>query len=295
MRKETFRLAVQMFLQAKRCEWSTERTAVWYAHQLRLLDEYLRQTGRECIDETVIREFINRRKQGTSLHTAHGTFRALHCFFRWCVAEGLTDTDLMRHTKPPRTPEPIKPILHEQDLHRILQHAGDGWIGERNRALILCLLDTGARIAEACRMRVRDVKSDRAEVLGKGGKARTLYLSARTRAAILRYLNACPYHLQEDDPLWQGLYGPLTPHGCSVILHNIGKRAGIPWFRPHCLRRTFATWALQDGMDMESLRLMLGHSDIRTTERYIRMDDAHLRETHHRFSPLNRLNRRRRP
>ncbi len=195
--------------------------------------------------------------------------------------------------KPKAHPR-VKPALSEGELAAILKACeGKGWLHLRNRALVLVLLDTGMRLSEAQRLTVADAKRERLVILGKGEKERMAFLSVETRLALKRYLKACPYALNDDAPLWWGRYGALTLWGLKLALKRLGQRAGVP-LGAHKLRRSFATWSLRNGCDLERLRLLMGHSDYATLRRYLALLESDLKEAHERYSPLTTLRGRKR-
>jgi integrase/recombinase XerD len=95
--------------------------------------------------------------------------------------------------------------------------------------------------------------------------------------------------------LWQGRYGNLTLYGLKLAIRKVGKRAGLK--RPlgaHTFRRTFATWSLRNGIDLEHLRQLMGHSDYTVLRQYLALVEADLKQAHHQHSPLRNLRNRKR-
>jgi site-specific recombinase XerD len=181
-------------------------------------------------------------------------------------------------------------------VEQILQACdGKDWLRLRDKALILLLLDTGLRIHEAHKLTVADAQQETVLIRGKGGKQRVVFLSAEVRLAIKRYLKACPYPLTDESPLWWGRNGALTLWGIMEVVEKIGKRAGLK--RPlgaHAFRRTFATWSLRSGIDLEQLRQLMGHSDYSVLRQYLSLVEADLKRAHQQHSPLNNLRNRKR-
>ncbi len=165
---------------------------------------------------------------------------------------------------------------------------GKDWLRLRDRALILLLLDTGLRIHEAHSLRVVDILDSTCIVRGKGGKHRVVAFSPETRLALQRYLKACPYHPQAEQPLWYGGKGALTLNGIKQVVRDAGKRAGLP-VGAHQLRRTFATWSLRQGISLEHLRLLMGHSDLKVLQQYLALVEEDLKQAHEQYSPLKVL------
>jgi len=185
----------------------------------------------------------------------------------------------------------VKPALTPDEVEQIL-HACEGkeWLRLRDKALCLLLLDTGLRIHEAHALTVEDASRNALFIRGKGGKQRVVFLSHEVRLAIRRYLNACPFAPIGDAPLWWGKYGALTLHGLLEVIQKIGKRAGLPkHLGAHAFRRTFATWSLRSGIDLEQLRQLMGHSDYTVLRQYLALVEADLKQAHQQHSPLNNL------
>ena len=173
----------------------------------------------------------------------------------------------------PFSPEGVQALLSACDRHTP--------IGARNYAIALCLLDTGLRAAEFASLRVGavDMRSGLVTVMGKGGKQRQVRVGVKARGAVLKMLG---YRrgAKPGDPLWLAYDGltqetvgeqgrSLTMHGVQVMLRRLGERAGVKPCGPHRFRRTFALWCLRDGMDLHSLRLLMGHSTLAVLQRYL--------------------------
>ena len=239
---------------------------------------------------------IERQRTGVSAHTLRNAYRLPRLFWRWCMREELTTNDPFAKVEKPKAPATVKPALTPDEVEQILQACeGKEWTRLRDKALILLLLDTGLRIHEAHKLTVEDASQDAVLIRGKGGKQRVVFLSHEVRLAIRRYLNACPYAPTGDAPLWWGERGALTLHGLLEAIQKIGKRAGLPkHLGAHAFRRTFATWSLRSGIDLEQLRQLMGHSDYSVLRQYLALVEADLKRAHQQHSPLNNLRDRKR-
>jgi len=237
---------------------------------------------------------IARQRTGVSPNTLHNAYRNPRAFWNWCLREGLTENNPFAKVEKPKAPPKVKPALTPEEVEQILRACeGKHWRRLRDKALCLLLLDTGLRIHEAHRLTVEDAKQEVLLIRGKGGKQRVVFLSAEVHLALKRYLKACPAPLQDNSPLWQGANGALTLHGLKNAVKAIGKRAGLK--RPlgaHAFRRTFATWRLRNGIDLEHLRQLMGHSDYAVLRQYLALVEADLKRAHQQHSPLNNLRNR---
>lgn len=86
--------------------------------------------------------------------------------------------------------------------------------------------------------------------------------------------------------MWAGKQGRLTVSGLYCLLRRLGKRADVHC-HPHKFRRTFAIWALCGGMDVHSLRAILGHADLQMAQRYLQLVKEDIAEAHRQASPVN--------
>jgi len=259
---------------------------------LRYLQENLNLTTLDAVRPAHIRKWlIYRQQHGVSNAQLHNDYRQPRTFWRWCIKEELTTNDPFAKVEKPKLQPTLKPALTPREVEQILQACdGKDWLRLRDKALILLLLDTGLRIHEAHKLTVADAQQETVLIRGKGGKQRVVFLSAEVRLAIKRYLKACPYPLTDDSPLWQGVNGALTLWGIMEVVEKIGKRAGLP--KPlgaHTFRRTFATWSLRSGIDLEQLRQLMGHSDYTVLRQYLALVEADLKQAHQQHSPLNNL------
>jgi site-specific recombinase XerD len=237
---------------------------------------------------------IHKQRKGVSPYTVRNAYRLPRLFWRWCLREELTTNDPFAKVEKPKVPPKVKPALTPEEVEQILQACnGKHWLRLRDKALILLLLDTGLRIHEAHNLTVADASQDALLIRGKGGKQRVVFLSHEVRLALRRYLNACPFAPTGDAPLWWGRFGALTLHGLKTAVRDIGARAGLKRrLGPHTFRRTFATWSLRSGIDLEQLRQLMGHSDYTVLRQYLALVEADLKRAHQQHSPLNNLRNR---
>lgn len=174
-------------------------------------------------------------------------------------------------------------ILEDQDtdaLHRL-----------RNQAIIMTIFGSGLRISELLNLQKKDLEGDDRRIIiqGKGGRVRSTFLAPAAHELILEYLRERksdnnPYifvshskntNLNENKP--------LTPRSVQMMLKKYANRIGIyKKITPHTLRHSFATKVLLKGGDLRSVQLMLGHSNISTTQIYTHLTDWQIKDVHNR-------------
>jgi len=291
--------AFQLWLESMQARGLSPKSIAGYASEVgqfvRFLREQLNLTDLDAVQPHHIRKWlIYRQQHGISNAQLHNDYRKPRTFWNWCIKEELTTNNPFAKVEKPKLQPTLKPALTPDEVEQILRACeGKDWLRLRDKALILLLLDTGLRIHEAHKLTVGDASQDAVLIRGKGGKQRVVFLSAEVRLAIRRYLKACPYPLTDDSPLWQGRNGALTLWGIMEVVEKIGKRAGLN--RPlgaHTFRRTFATWSLRSGIDLEQLRQLMGHSDYTVLRQYLALVEADLKRAHQQHSPLNNLRKR---
>ena len=165
------------------------------------------------------------------------------------------------------------------------------FLGIRNKAIISLLADTGLRISElgAIRLSQLEPKLRQLRVMGKGSKMRVVAVDGEARKALRHYLEARP---RGGDELWKTDDGqPMSTYSIKIMIARLKKRAGVTsGGGAHRLRHYFATRYLEAGGDLNSLRLLLGHSTLAMVLRYSKYVDASRAVAEQQlFSPLDRL------
>lgn len=177
-------------------------------------------------------------------------------------------------------------FLNEEEAQAILRVPDRRTLqGKRDYAILLTLLTTGMRKAEICGLKAGNLKTYRSQavvdVIGKGKKFRRIPMKGETLLAIQDYLKAGKNGTDPDHALFRtlGKHGPyessaLTPKAIDCLLKAAAKKALIrKRIHPHVLRHTFATTLLDKQADLKTVQELMGHSHIRTTERYLHSTD----------------------
>lgn len=222
----------------------------------------------------------------------------------WLVNEGIVKTNIVRKIKPPKaqrkevvplTEAEVKALMSALNRSRVYVRDGrsvDHSLGsfERNRAILLLMLDTGLRASELCDLKIEDVDNRNNRIFvrqGKGMKERMLPFSPRTGQMIWRYL-ATRQDTQPSDPLFVGrLNRPITRTKLAEMFSGIGRRAGVANVHPHRFRHTFAIQYLRNGGNAYTLQAMLGHSTLETVKIYLKLAQIDVDQMHRRASPVD--------
>ena len=183
-------------------------------------------------------------------------------------------------------------IISYDDLERLLASVkGDSVMHLRDKAILETLFSTGLRVSELCHLNRDSINLNRGEfsVKGKGDKIRLVFLSDNSREILKKYLDK-----RED--IEEALFvsfskakkpkviGRITPRSIQRLIQYYASKAGITRnVTPHTLRHLFATDLLQNGADLRSVQMLLGHSNVSTTQIYTHMTNKELKEIHQAF------------
>lgn len=229
---------------------------------------------------------------GKAPNTVDSYRRTLRAFWRFLGGEGLLSEEQRGYWANGRIPRPLmgdpepRPYCDEETLQALLLAAGDGADEEsaRNRAALLLLYESGARVGELCKLtdETVDHAQRRAQVLGKGRKRGYLFWGPRAAAALLRYL---PLRRgKRGGPLFRGCNSrnngaALTPNAVRLMVKGLGvalpKGAAV-----HFLRHGFAHRALDAGLDISQVQQLMRHASPETTLRYLRERPERLQGLH---------------
>ncbi len=234
--------------------------------------------------------------------TLHTYYIYLQSFFNWCVAESLLAVSpLDRVTKPnTRSASSIEPFSVKQ-LESLLLAAKESAYPERDTAMAMFLLDTGVRVSELISIKIGEVdKTNKTvKVLGKGRKYRLVRFGKETSMALWRYLRGRHDGADDDAPVFVSHAGnlsgsALTRDGVQALVTRLGRDAGITGVRcsPHTFRHTFAVQFLRNGGNSFALQALLGHTDLKMTQKYVALAQTDLADQHVMASPMDNLRRR---
>ncbi len=217
--------------------------------------------------------------------------RAIKSFWQWLEREGIIKSNPLASIPAPKKAKTLPKVYSEDQLRAVLEVIMENL---RNRAIIEVLLDSGVRLSELVSLDISniDLKTGRIKVLGKGGKERYTYITQSAIQTVNDYIAQSRPMPVGENLLFLNLDGsPLKYNRIQKILELIGRKAGISErLCPHKLRHSCATLSLKYGNNLEYIKLMLGHSNIKTTsEAYLNVADTDVANAHQKFSPLANL------
>lgn len=219
---------------------------------------------------------------------------ALRSFLKWLIRN---DYSVMAPDKIelPKIEERQVKFLTGEQVDRLLNAPSLSTIqGKRDKAILEMLFSTGLRVSELTKLNRDKVDLDRREfgILGKGGKARVVFMSQRATDYLVKYLNEREDHYKPLFIHHKGLSAPGTPdekmrltvRSVQRMVKKYSHKMKLPVeVTPHVMRHSFATDLLMAGADIRSVQEMLGHKNISTTQIYTHVTNKQLREIHETF------------
>lgn len=306
--ESTLSALIDTFIMAKKVEGLSQKTLDWYAWLLGKFAAFLENPKLSEVSLEDSRRFVaalqerhtrydhhpraSQKAGGLSTQTIAAYVRAMKVFSAWLYEENLTKTNLFAKLKRPKVDDTLVEILTDEEIARLVKAVNPNcYLGARLYAIFLLLLDTGIRASELCTLTLEHTNLEGAtiRVMGKGRKERVVPFGNSTKRALMRYVGTfrpttdCPYLFVNEEGQ------SLTYNALRLILLRLGQKTEITRLHPHLLRHTFAVNYLIAGGDLMTLRLLLGHTDITTTQMYLKLSDSHIKAQYNRFSPVDRL------
>ncbi len=274
------------------------KTVEWYEDRTRRFVDWCATQGIVCPSDLRwldLEQFVlHCRRQGFAPNTVHGYAQVLKTLCRLGHRLGYVPEDITIHFEMPRVPKTIIPTFSDEQLQALLAVSDKRtWLGIRDRAILLVLLDTLIRVSELVGVDAEDVDLDECviRVMGKGGRERHVPFGIATGQALRRYRNVVQ-DLRPGDPFFITRCGHRTSRwAVHTMMANSGRAAGIEGVRcsPHTLRHTGAKRFILAGGDVFTLQKLLGHTTLAMVRRYVELADVDIRAQHRRFSPADSL------
>jgi len=275
-------------------------TLAWYKQILGGLERFLAEVYEilhmEEISPGHLRAYLGeQKKRGIASETIHRTYGGLRCFFKFLKRDEIIEKNPMELVeKPRRERHLIRPMSQDQMRALLAQPDPKFYLGRRNKAMMLLMMDSGLRLSEVLSLRLCDVDLAGGEliVMGKGRKERRVPFAAVMREALKAYLKKRSRIRKGGDLVFVNRRGGrLTRRHVQITVRRYGRNAGIKGVRvsPHTLRHTFATQYIRNGGDPFSLQAILGHSTLEMVRNYVNLASRDVMVQHRKFSPLDRL------
>lgn len=271
----------------------SERTVQNYEEDLRFFESYYKRLDShlswESVDTDIIRGWMeSMMDKGNTATSINRRLSALRSFFRFALSRGLVGQDPAHAVKGPKKSKALPQFLKEKEMDELLD-GEEMWRDDifddvRARTILLTFYSTGMRLSELTGLDDAsvDFANRQIKVLGKGNKQRLIPFGEELEMALRRYISM-------RESIFGGGSGALfvTDKGLRmnqtqvryVVKKNLSRVSSLKKRTPHVIRHTFATAMLNNGSGLESVKKLLGHESLKTTEVY----------THATFEQLKRV------
>jgi integrase/recombinase XerD len=276
----------------------SKNTVANYTFDLERLSKFMVENeisiSPEKIREETIQQFIYSVSKELNARSQARIISGLKSFFSYLIFEDYRTDNPMELIEAPRLGRKLPDTLSIDDIDNLI-----GAIdlstpeGERNRAILETLYGCGLRVSEITTLKISDLFFDEGfiKITGKGNKQRFVPIAKSTQKYIELYRNTIRNHLDIskgfEDTLFLNRRGKqLTRAMIFTIIKTLAIKINLQKnISPHTLRHSFATHLLENGADLRSIQMMLGHESITTTEIYVHLDRKHLTQIINSFHP----------
>jgi integrase/recombinase XerD len=288
--------ALRLFLEYLAVEKGLARNTVTsYARDIRKFVDFLKagKIAWNRVTEDTLVGFVHRESQaGLSARSLARLISALRSFFKFLVLSGFVKKDPSSRLTTPSTWLALPKFLTVAEVEALLRAPDEKKAqGVRDRAMLEVLYGSGLRVSELAALKRAEVNLTEGFLVcrGKGGKERIVPLGRSACDAVNRYIAEVRPLVDGDrrEELFLSRRGrPFSRQGLWKLLRQHARQAGLSEkISPHILRHSFATHLLERGADLRSVQLMLGHSQITTTQIYTHVSRERLRSVYDKFHP----------
>lgn len=247
-----------------------------YLRDLNNFLDYLEEVKINSIKETnkavVIKYLIYLKDTGRANSTISRNLASLRSLFQYLVNNNVISEDPTFNLKSYPTEKKAPSILTAEEVNRLVEKPNDETLkGSRDKAMIHLISTTGLRVTQLINLNIEDINLDSGIVYVKEETTRAIPIDDFTIKSVKNYLYNFRKIYEDFEPLFVNMYGNrLSRQGFWKILRHYANKAGIEkTVTPHTLRHSFAANLIENGVDVDKVQKMLGHSDKSTTELYV--------------------------
>ena len=273
---------------------ASKNTLSAYRSDLNIFSKWLNQTAFTSVDKKLVQEYFSyRKKSNLSAASQSRILTCLHSFFQYLLNNQKMINDPTEQMDYPKLEKKLPIFLNIQEVEKLMEAPNSSsTYGQRDRAMLELLYSCGLRVSELIGLSYHNLnlKEEFVRVHGKGNKERMLPLGEvaidfldqyekNSRAVLLKNGQCDSYFLSNRG-------NAMSRQNFFYIIKGYAATAGINKpISPHSLRHAFATHLVQQGADLRSVQLMLGHSDISSTQLYTHIQNAQLKMQHQKHHP----------
>tara|TARA_R110000868_G_scaffold75087_5_gene216864 strand:- start:566 stop:1474 length:909 start_codon:yes stop_codon:yes gene_type:complete len=246
------------------------------------------------IDDVTVQQFVYELASQVNARSQARIISGLKSFFNYLIFEDYRNDNPLELIESPKTGRKLPDTLSLEEIDSLINVIDlSSNEGERNRAMLETLYGCGLRVSELVSLKISDLFFEEGfiKITGKGNKQRFVPIGDLAQKYILLYKDTIRTHVNIKKEFGDTLFlnrrgGQLTRAMIFTIIKDLAREVQLTKnISPHTFRHSFATHLLENGADLRSIQLMLGHESITTTEIYLHLDRKFLKEVIHNFHP----------
>lgn len=298
MQWETLLEAYEIYLRLER--GLADNSIRSYAYDVQNFIDYLKNNNQNiqpnsCTKED-LQDYIYALSKTVNARSQARQISGLKGFFNFMIFEGHRTDSPMDLIETPKIGRKLPEVLSVDEIEQLfLRMDSQTHLGQRNLTILETLYGSGLRVSELINLTISNIDFEEQLLLitGKGNKQRLVPLGRICAERLFKYLNEVRPHFHpkagQQDIVFLNQNGrQLTRAMIFTIVRNAARQADLrKKISPHVFRHSFATHLLENGADLRSIQLMMGHENLTTTEVYMHVDTRHLTKTLYRFHPRN--------
>ena len=247
----------------------------------------------EITPEVIIEYLVQIRDEGLASNSMNRSLAALRGFYKYLLREKIITENPLAHIELAKVWMKLPDTVSKEEMKAILDQPGDQTAAAiRDTAMLELLYATGIRVSELINLTMNSINWQVGFLIamGKGSKERVVPIGKIAYDCVRRYVDEVRPKLMQKkitDVLFLNRFGrKFTRQGLWKIVAGYAKKAGLKKkVYPHTFRHSFASHLLEGGADLRTVQVMLGHSDISTTQIYTHITRERLKEVHQKYHP----------
>jgi len=273
---------------------ASKNTLAAYRSDLKIFNKWLAGKSLISVNSKHIQDyFSDRQKNNIGSSSQARILTCLHSFYQYLLSNQLIKKDPTEQLSHPKLEKKLPVFLNIQEVEKLLEApSSSSLFGQRDRAMLELLYSCGLRVSELINLSYHNInlKEEFIRIHGKGNKERVLPMGEVAIDYLIKYETfARPMFLkngQSDSYFLSNRGSAMSRQNFFYIIKAYANQVGIEKpLSPHSLRHAFATHLVQKGADLRSVQLMLGHSDISSTQLYTHIQNAQLKAQHAKHHP----------
>jgi integrase/recombinase XerD len=289
---------IEDFITAIRVEKGlSNNTIESYRNDLNILCEFLGKKGKNLLTaerDDLVDLLMWMKEEGRSDASIARLMSSVKGLFKFALTEKLLKRDPTAYMSTRKAWQTLPRFLTQEEVEKLLEQPDlNDEIGIRDRAMLELLYASGLRVSELVSLRIADVELEAGTLtcFGKGSKQRRIPIGRSSIHYLKNYFIVRQRLLdgRRSDLLFVEKNGsPISRQKFWKIITGYGVSAGLGHVTPHMLRHTFATTLIENGADLRSVQMMLGHSNINTTQVYTHVTNDRLKSAYKQFHPRSK-------